>query len=241
MPTDATVTGQTGDGPLNLYEARPDGAARGGVVVVQEAFGLTSHIQDVTHRFATAGYHAVAPELFHRAGGGTVPYGSALEELLPKFAHLTDEGILADVDVALDHLRSAGFGNARIGTVGFCFGGRATFLVARNRALGAAVGFYGGGIVRPGRFPGFNPLVDQAGSLQTPWLGLFGDEDASIPVEDVERLRAELDAHAPVAHEIVRYPGAGHGFHCDQRDDYVESAAQDAWARTLAWLDAHLA
>ena len=79
----------------------------------------------------------------------------------------------------------------QIGIVGFCFGGRVTFLVALRRALGAAVGFYGGGIVTA-RFPQFPPLVDEAASLQTPWLGLFGDQDASIPVDDVEQLRAAL-------------------------------------------------
>lgn len=235
-----TITRTTPDGELALYEATPDGSARGGVVVIQEAYGVTTHIQDVTRRFAAAGYHAVAPDVFHRAGGGTVAYGSPLEELLPKFAGLTDDGILNDVDAALDHLRAAGFTDAQIGTVGFCFGGRATFLVSLHRALGAAVGFYGGGIVRPGRFPGFAPLVDRTGDLQTPWLGLFGDEDASIPVDDVERLRAELTDKARVDHEVVRYPDAGHGFHCDQRADYVEGAAKDAWDRTLAWLERHL-
>ena len=77
------------------------------------------------------------------------------------------------------------------------------------------------------------------GDLQTPWLGLFGDEDSSIPVEDVERLRQELDG-ADVPHEVVRYAGAEHGFHCDQRPSYHAEAATDAWARTLAWFEEHL-
>jgi carboxymethylenebutenolidase len=83
-------------------------------------------------------------------------------------------------------------------------------------------------------------LVDEVADLQTPWLGLFGDRDQSIPVEDVERLREALQV-APVASEIVRYPEAQHGFHCDLRDSYDETAAKDAWNRTLAWFDAHLA
>src|SRR5204862_7163212 len=111
-------------------------------------------------------------------------------------------------------------------------GGRVTFLVALERALGAAVGFYGGGIVT-GRFPQFPTLIERVGELQTPWLGLFGDEDGSIPVDDVERLRQELDG-ADVAHDVVRYAGAEHGFHCDQRPSYHGEAATDAWARTLA-------
>ena len=84
-------------------------------------------------------------------------------------------------------------------------------------------------------------LIGEAASLQTPWLGLFGDEDGSIPVADVEALREALGS-APVATEIVRYPGAQHGFHCDAREEnYHAGAAADVWVRTLAWLDADLA
>jgi len=77
--------------------------------------------------------------------------------------------------------------------------------------------------------------------LRTPWLGLFGDADPSIPVEDVERLRETLNAGADVDTSIVSYPGAEHGFHCDVRESYDEASATDAWRRTLEWLDAHLA
>ena len=101
------------------------------------------------------------------------------------------------------YLHDAGFADAQIGTVGFCFGGRVTFLIAAERALGAAVGFYGGGIVHA-RFPQFPALVDRTPSLKTPWLGLFGDQDTGIPIEDVETLRTAL-ADAPVDGEIVRY------------------------------------
>jgi carboxymethylenebutenolidase len=229
----------TPDGPMPVYEARPEGSAtRGGVVVVQEAFGVNDHIEDVTRRFADAGYDAVAPHLFHRAGGGTAPYGD-FEKVLPLFAGLTDDGILADVDAAVALLGARGLAPDRVGIVGFCFGGRVTFLAAARRALGAAVGFYGGGIVTP-RFPQFPALIDEVPSLKAPWLGLFGDLDASIPVDDVERLRGELD-RAPVDHDVVRYADAGHGFHCDQRPEYEPAAAHDAWARTLAWLDRHIA
>ena len=90
------------------------------------------------------------------------------------------------------------------------------------------------------RFPQFPALVGDAGGLQTPWLGLFGDLDESIPVDDVEQLRAALDSNANVAHEIVRYADAGHGFHCDQRPEYVPAAAKDAFQRTLDWFERHL-
>jgi carboxymethylenebutenolidase len=234
---DTSHAAGTPDGDMELYEATPDGPARGGLVVIQEAFGVNEHIRDVTRRAAAAGYHAVAPALFHRAGGGSVDYGDS-DGVMKLFDGVTADGILADVDAALAHLRDAGYDDARVGCVGFCFGGWVSFLVAVRRAIGASVGFYGGGIVSEGRF-GLPTFVDETASLKTPWLGLFGDDDHGIPVDDVERLREALRA-APVPTEVVRYPEAGHAFHNDVRDAYVPEAAADGWARTLAWLDTHL-
>jgi carboxymethylenebutenolidase len=234
---DRTLEVDTPDGPMALYEATPDGEPRGGVVVIQEAFGVNDHIMDVTRRFAAAGYHAVAPHIFHRAGGGTAPYDD-WSQVLPLFEGLTDDGILMDVDAAVAHPRAAGLDDGQIGIVGFCFGGRVTFLVAAERSLGAAVGFYGGGIVTA-RFPQFPALVDRARRLQTPWLGLFGDQDQGIPVEDVETLREAL-AEAPVDTEVVRYTEAEHGFHCDVRPAFHADAAADGWDRTLRWFDTHV-
>jgi carboxymethylenebutenolidase len=238
MTQDSTKTLQTPDGPMDVYEAVPEGKAAGAVIVIQEAFGVNDYVRDVTRRFAAAGYHAVAPAMFHRAGGGTAPYDD-FSKVMPLFRGVTDDGIVADVDAAVGHLREAGFDDARIGIVGFCFGGRVTFLVATRRKLGAAVGFYGGGIVSS-RLPFFQPLIGDAARLATPWLGLFGDEDSGIPITDVEQLRATLTRESTVAHEIVRYPGAEHGFHCDRRPSYQEAAATDGWKRTLAWLRQHL-
>jgi carboxymethylenebutenolidase len=235
----AEITLETADGPMACFEAQPEGERRGAVLVIQEAFGVNAHIRDVTTRFAKVGFHAIAPALFHRAGGAAIEDYTDFSAIFPLFEGLSDDGILMDADAALDHLRASGFADAQIGTVGFCFGGRATFLVALRRALGAAVGFYGGGIATKGALP-FPALIEEAASLQTPWLGLFGDEDASIPVESVEQLREALQA-ASVPTEIVRFAGAGHGFHCDARADFHQDAAGDAWDRTLAWFDNHLA
>jgi carboxymethylenebutenolidase len=245
MRTD-TITLDTADGPMACYEAVPDGGSRRGVVVIQEAFGVNPHIEDVTRRFADAGYHALAPHVFHRSGGdrsgrtgagGTAPYDD-FSKVLPLFEGLTDDGFLIDVDAALEHLESNGIVAAGTGIVGFCMGGRVTFLVAISRALGAASGFYGGGIVTA-RFPQFPALVDRVDELKTPWLGLFGDEDGSIPVEDVEKLRAALTT-VDVPSDVVRYAGAEHGFHCDVRPSYDKTAATDAWDRTLTWFERHL-
>jgi carboxymethylenebutenolidase len=239
MTHDSTLTVGTADGPMELYAVAPGATPSGAVIVIQEAFGVNEHIRDVTRRFAAAGFRAVAPTIFHRAGGGTAPYDD-FSRVIPLFAGLSDDGIIADVDATVDYLRRAGFEDQRIGIVGFCFGGRVTFLVATRRKLGAAVGFYGGGIVTK-RMPLFQPLIGEAARLATPWLGLFGDEDTGIPVADVEQLRATLDRETKVAHEIVRYPGAEHGFHCDVRPSYNETAARDGWNRTLEWFRRHLA
>jgi carboxymethylenebutenolidase len=239
MSNVSTQRVDTTDGPMDIYDVAPDGKPAGAVIVIQEAFGVNDHIRDVTRRFASAGLRAVAPTMFHRAGGGTAPYDD-FAQVIPLFAGMSDDAILTDVDATVKYLNAAGFDDAHIGIVGFCFGGRVTFLVATRRKLGAAVGFYGGGIVST-RLPLFQPLIGDAAKLATPWLGLFGDADTGIPVEDVEQLRATLDRETRVAHEIVRYPGAEHGFHCDVRASYDEAAAKDAWKRTLDWLTRYLA
>ncbi len=232
-----SVTLDTRDGAMDVYEVEPDGEPKAAVIVVQEAFGVNDHIQDVTRRFAAAGYLAVAPAFFHRAGGGTAPYDD-FAQVMPLFEGISDDGILTDVDATLAHLEARGFDRSRIGIVGFCFGGRVTFLTAVRRKLGAAVGFYGGGIVSASPL-GLPALIEEAADLQTPWLGLFGDLDQGIPVDDVEVLRGKL-GDAEVVADIVRYADAEHGFHCDARDAYHEDSAKDAWQRTLAWFATHI-
>jgi len=229
-------------GAMPCYEATPGptpGSGRGAVIVLQEAFGVNPHIENVVRRFAEAGYHGIAPHLFHRTGSPTLDYDD-LSEVMPHLQALGDQGMLADVDAVLAHLGDAGWALDQIGAVGFCMGGRTSFLVAGSRPLGAAVGFYGGGIVT-GRSEAMGPLLDLIPTMTTPWLGLFGDADSSIPTDDVERLRAELADHGSVDAEVVLYPGAGHGFHCDARPSYQAAAAVDGWNRTLAWLGDHLA
>jgi carboxymethylenebutenolidase len=236
--TSRDVTLSTPDGPMRAYEAVPHGGASTGVIVIPEAFGLNGHIEDITERIAAAGHRGIGLDIFHRSGGGTAPYDD-FEKVLPLFEGLTDEGLLDDIDAARAHLHDAGTADASIGIVGFCFGGRTTFLAAVRRPLGAAVGFYGGGIVT-GRFPQFPPLIEESASVQSPWLGLFGDADQGIPIDDVERLRATLDERTTVDHDIVRFAGAEHGFNCDQRPAYHPEAAADAWERMLAWFRDHL-
>ena len=205
----------TPDGPMRVFEAHEEGIRHGAVIVVQEAFGVNDYVAQVARDLAAEGWHAVAPEFFHRNGGGVVPYEGGMAGVLEKFAGLDDAKVLDDLDAAIGLLHDHGYDDRAIGVVGFCWGGRVSFLAAARRRLGAAVGFYGGGIVTA-RFPQFPALVGEAPRLQTPWLGLFGDQDQSIPVEDVEALRTALEA-APVDHGVHRYQDAGHGFHCHAR------------------------
>jgi carboxymethylenebutenolidase len=220
-----------------IFEAAEQGVPKGAVLVVQEAFGVNDHIKDVAQRFATEGYRAVAPHFFHRDGDPIIAYDD-IESAMKHVRNLTEEGIAEDLATAYAHLHDDGFDDARIAVVGFCMGGTVAFIEAHDHKLGAAVTFYGGGIAE-GRF-GAPALKDIAPELKTPWLGLYGDQDHGIPVEQVEQLREEV-AKAPVDTEIVRYQEAGHGFHCDARSAYHERSARDAWSRTLAWLDEHLA
>lgn len=237
MSTGSQITIETVDGPMPSYAASPGGTARGGILVVQEAFGVTAHIADIADRLADAGWYAVAPAFFHRQGSPVLDYDD-FESVMPLMGELRADGVAIDVAAAFDHLEQAGFAPGQIGVVGFCMGGSVTFFAATTRPIGAAVTFYGGGL-RDGRF-GFPSLIDLAPVLQTPWLGLYGDLDKGIPVEDVEQLRRAVEA-APVATEIVGYADADHGFNCDDRPSvFNASAARDAWRRTLAWFDSHM-
>jgi carboxymethylenebutenolidase len=236
-----TVIVATPDGAMPVYDARPDGTPRGAVLVVQEAFGVNDHIEDVTRRFAAAGYRAVAPHIFHRSGDPVLSYTDR-EAIWEHMKVLTREGLLADIDATLGYLADEGFTADRVGVVGFCMGGSVTALAAAERSLGAAVSFYGGGVAE-GRF-GIAPLVELAPSFRTPWLGLYGGADQGIPVEQAEALGSAAKS-AGVRTDMVIYPEAGHGFHCDARESYHAESAADAWQRTLAWfaeeLDARVA
>jgi carboxymethylenebutenolidase len=235
--TDERITLSTPEGPMPAYQVRPTGSPRGAIVVVQEAFGVTSHIEDIARRLADDGFHAVAPAFFHRQGSPVLAYDD-FEAVMPIMGQLTANGITADLTATFDHLESAGFASAHVGVVGFCMGGSVTFYAATLRTLGAAVTYYGGGVTE-GRF-GLPSLVDQAKSVKTPWLGLYGDLDKGISISDVEALR-EATATLAVATEVVRYPDADHGFNCNDRPAvFNRVAADDAWKRTIEWFGRHV-
>ncbi|HUZ41576.1 MAG TPA: dienelactone hydrolase family protein [Acidimicrobiales bacterium] len=207
------------------------------VIVLQEAFGVNGHIRNVADRFADEGYLAVAPQLFHRDGSPEIPYDD-LPSAMTFMANLNKQGITNDLNATTDFLATLGFGASNIAAVGYCMGGTVAFFAATLGTIGATASFYGGGVAT-GRF-GLPPLLELAADLKSPWLGLYGDLDQSIPVDQIEALREATDA-APVATEIVRYAAGKHGFHCDARPDaYNEAGARDAHARVLAFFAEHL-
>ena len=228
----------TPDGPMDLYVALPDHEPRGGIVVIQEAVGVTAHIESVCELLAAAGHVAVAPELFHRQDRRVFPYDD-IPAVMPAMGALTLEGIDADLDAAFAHLAALGFAPSQTGIVGFCMGGSVTLYAAGTRRLGAAVTFYGGGIAK-GRF-GLPAGLESGAALCSPWLGLYGDRDLSIPIDDVEQLRA-VAAECAVDSDVVRYANGLHGFNCDDRPDVFDAEiAASARERMVEWFDRHLA
>jgi carboxymethylenebutenolidase len=225
----------TADGVMPVTVVAPDPGSPNGraVIVIQEAFGVDAHIEEVTGRFAEEGWLAVAPHLFYRSGGGTISYDDS-EGMYRHLGALSDVGTLEDIDATLALIAERGIPAERVALVGFCLGGRVSFLVAGERALGATVGFYGGGIVH-GRSETRPSLLGLVPKLKSPWLGIFGGEDQSIPAEELDVLEGAL-ATAPVETLVVRYPGAGHAFLNDHKSGYSADASADAWYRTLSWL-----
>jgi len=240
----------TPDGPMDAYLAVPGDPATGGaavarslpgVIVLQEAFGVNDHVRNVCRRFARAGYVALAPEVYHRAGAAIeVPYteGPRAMELL---AMLTNAGLTTDIAAALAELRAdPRVDPARVGVVGFCAGGFAAFLAACRLNPAAVVVFYGGGIVHPRPGMAIAPVLAEADAIRAPVLCLFGSVDGGIPPADVEAIRARL-ADVSSVHEVVVYEGAKHAFFNDLRPaNYDAVTARAAWERALAWLGRYL-
>jgi len=226
----------TADGPMNVIVSMPLGEVRGGVVVVQEAFGLTGHIQRVCEALADAGYIAIAPALFHRSDDQVFGY-SDYDKLGPVIMTMTRESIQIDIDAAFAELHRLDIPVSKTAIMGFCFGGTVTLETAARCELGAAVTFYGGGLGE-GRF-GLAPGIESASRLKTPWLGLYGDLDEHIPIDEVEQVRIAA-ATSPVDTEVVRFADADHGFHCDERPSFHAETSSIAWARTLEFLEEHL-
>ena len=214
------------------FAAVPDEQPRVGVVVLPDVRGLYRFYEELALRFAERGIAAVAIDYFGRTAG----VGKRGEdfEYQEHVAQTTPEGIQADVAAAAEWLRSpAGGSPGAIFTVGFCFGGRHSWLAAASgHGLAGAVGFYG----RPGRGQDGSPgPADCAAELEAPILGLMGGADHAISEADVAAFEQALDA-AGVEHELVTYEGAPHSFF-DRKQEQFAAASEDAWGRVLAFVE----
>lgn len=231
------------DGSMSAFAARPTAAGKyPAVIVVQEAFGLNAHIKDVAARLAREGYATLAPDLYYREQGAVVGYDN-LPEAIRLMMGLWDDKIVKDMDAAISYLQQQpAVRGDRIGVTGFCMGGRVTFLTAcLNPTVKAAVPFYGGGIasvMQPGERTPKAPL-EYTDKLAAPMLLFFGEDDAFIPLNQVDTIKHRLAALKKNAETVV-YPGAPHGFFCEERDSYRADAAKDAWTRLLKFFGQHL-
>ena len=221
-----TISLTTSDGhTLDAYKATPTGAVKGGLVVIQEIFGINGQIRRTADYFAEQGYVAIAPALFDRVekgielGYNETDFGIGRETR----GKITDDWIIADIGAAVQEVASAG----KVSVIGFCFGGYATYVAAcKVDGVSAAMPFYGGGIAA------------KVGDMQPkcPTQFHFGDKDAAIPLDDLQKIKDALQ-DSP----MYVYDDSGHGFTCDDRDSYNEGATQRAMARALGWMSEHAA
>ena len=219
---------------MQAFVARPgEKGPFPGMLVFQEAFGVNAHIRDVTQRVAREGYVAIAPELFHRsaAPGFEVRYDD-FPSAMPHMKALTEQRLVDDVRASYEWLVDSGHvDSGRIGSIGFCMGGRVSFLANATVSLRAAISFYGGSIAPA--------LLPRAANLSAPLLFFWGGLDKHIPQEQI---RSVLDAvkAAGKPYINVEISDADHGFFCDARPSYNPIAAREAWSLATSFLDAHL-
>ena len=238
-PADGLTAGEVKVASLGVdipaYRAHP---ANGGpfptVIVVQEIFGVHEHIKDICRRLAKAGYYAIAPELYARQGDASkyndIP--KLQEEVVLK---VPDAQVGSDIDNAVAFARASGRADTtKLGIVGFCWGGRQVWLnTIRNPAFKAGAAFYGTLAGQPNELRP-KTVLDVIKDSKVPVIGLYGGADAGIPMDQVEAAKAALKAAASPS-EINVYPDTPHGFNADYRPSYRKAAAEDGWAKTLAW------
>jgi carboxymethylenebutenolidase len=213
------------------FAATPEIPSGAGIVILPDVRGLYRFYEELALRFAERGHTAIAFDYFGRTAG--VEKRGDDFEYMPHVQQTTGEGIQADTAAAAAWLREAGCSS--VFTVGFCFGGRNSWLAAADgHGLAGAIGFYGR--PGPGRDGSPGPAA-RAGELAAPILALMGGADEGIPVEDVRAFEAALEA-ADVEHEVVIYDGAPHSFFDRKFEEFAEASA-DAWSRTLAFVEQH--
>jgi carboxymethylenebutenolidase len=236
-----TIVGHGGD-RIEAYFARPIGATRvPGVVVFHHAPGWDEWTKEVVRRLAHHGYAAICPHLFDRSGPGSAEDVAAAARAA---GGISDEQAIGDGRAGAELLRGLPYASGKVGTIGFCMGGRLAYIAAcRISGLDAAVDCWGGRVIaadadlnekRP-----VSP-IEMTPQMGCPLLGIFGNDDANPDVEQVNRTEAELERLGK-PHEFHRYDGAGHGFFCSERPNYRQAQAVDGWQKVWAFFEKHLA
>ena len=229
-----------------LYVSHPPpsaGADFPAIIVVQEAFGVNRHIERVADRIAAEGYVAIAPALFHRQHPNPkLGYGDEDAPARNRYmGALRDDEIVDDINEVIKWTQGDQFrrtNGLKVGIVGFCVGGRITYLAATScPGLSAASVYYGGRILIP--FGDGPAPIDLTSQIKIPVMGNFGGQDENPSPADVAKIEESLKA-AGVTYDFKSYPDAGHGFNCDERASYNEAAANDAMARTLSWFEKYV-
>jgi carboxymethylenebutenolidase len=235
-----TITGHGGD-EIEAYFAQPLGEGLfGGVVVIHHMPGFDRSSKEITRRLATEGYLAVMPNLYHREAPGAAPDDASA--LVRSRGGVPDDRLVGDVAGAASYIKSQPAANGRVGCIGYCSGGRQTFLAACSLKLDAAVDCYGAAVVHgtpPGSPVQFASLLSRAKDLSCPLLGLFGEDDKFPAPDEVAILDKELSSLGKV-HEFHSYPGAGHAFFDPDRPSYRVEAAVDGWKKVSAFFARYL-
>jgi carboxymethylenebutenolidase len=228
-----TIEGHGGD-EIEAYTARPlEGEGRGGVVVIHHMPGYDEATKEIIRRFAAHGYNAIGPNLHYREAPGASPDDAAAASRAA--GGVPDDRLVGDVDATCRWLKGLPSANGKVGTIGYCSGGRQSFLAACRLPLDAAVDCYGAFVI--GAVPAalgvaMPPIIDLAEGISCPILGLFGAEDKNPSPEEVAEIDARLTALGK-AHEFHTFEGAGHSFFSVDRPAYRVEAANAGWA--LIW------
>lgn len=230
------ITLQTPEGEMEVYFTHPDQIKLPALLVYMEAFGVNDHIKDVCRRFAEQGYFVVAPELYHRHGKNLeFPY-SGRSDAMPLLKELTHESLKMDTQVVLDMLHEIPSVDAsKIATVGFCVGGFASVFAATAFDLSGSIAFYGAGMLKEREGFKLKPIKNKLKDISAPLLLFFGQEDSSIPLNEVHEIQGILEKEGKAFRSVV-FENSNHGFFCDQRKSYNKLAAEDAWEMSLEFL-----
>jgi carboxymethylenebutenolidase len=239
-----TIRGHGGD-QIDAYCAAPSGSGPfPGVVVIQHIFGVDEWIMEVCRRMAHHGYAAIAPNLYARIGSlGSGPVEDLAARLRAK-GGLNDDVVMGDVQGCVDTLRARGDANGKVGTIGFCMGGRFAYMAACNvNGLDAAVDCWGGGVApdpaQPNPRPGAAP-VELTEQMKAPLLGIFGNDDRSPDPAEVDRTEATLQKFGK-PYEFHRFDGAGHGFFAWNHVSYRQQQAVEGWEKVWGFFAKNLA